>query len=102
MLAVNNDPLLWGELANAGTPKDQSFRIDDWLKEISRIKAHPLTGAPVADSFEDHLLAAYDAELSASGAYDFDDLLLLAYRLLNEIPQIAQPLPTHLSIHLRG
>lgn len=89
MLAVNNDPLLWGELANAGTPKDQSYRIDDWLKEISRIKAHPLTGAPEADSFEDHLLAAYDAELSASGAYDFDDLLLLAYRLLNEIPQIA-------------
>ncbi len=89
MLAVNNDPLLWGELAQAGTPKDQSYRIDDWLKEISRIKAHPLTGAPEAGSFEEHLLEAYDAGLSASGAYDFDDLLLLAYRLLTEVPQVA-------------
>ena len=89
MLAVNNDPLLWGELANAGTPKDQSYRVDDWLKEISRIKAHPLTGVPEAGSFEEHLLEAYDAGLSASGAYDFDDLLLLAYRLLSEIPQVA-------------
>jgi DNA helicase-2/ATP-dependent DNA helicase PcrA len=89
MLAVNNDPLLWGELANAGTPKDQSYRLDDWLKEISRIKAHPLTGVHEAGSFEEHLLAAYDAGLSASGAYDFDDLLLLAYRLLSEVPQVA-------------
>ena len=89
MLAVNNDPLLWGELANAGTPKDQSYRIDTWMKEISRIKAHPLTGVPEAGSFEEHLLEAYDAGLSASGAYDFDDLLLLAYRLLSEVPQVA-------------
>jgi DNA helicase-2/ATP-dependent DNA helicase PcrA len=89
MLAVNNDPLLWGELANAGTPKDQSYRIDNWLKEISRIKAHPLTGVPEAGSFEEHLLEAYDAGLSASGTYDFDDLLLLAHRLLSEVPQVA-------------
>ena len=89
MLAVNSDPLLWGELANAGTAKDQSYRIDDWLKEISRIKAHPLTGVPDTGSFEEHLLEAYDAGLSASGAYDFDDLLLLAYRLLTEASQVA-------------
>lgn len=89
MLAVNADPLLWGELAEAGTPRDQSYRIDDWLREISRIKAHPLTGVPKAGSFEEHLLEAYNAGLAASGAYDFDDLLLLAYRLLSEVPQVA-------------
>ncbi len=89
MLAVTADPLLWGQLAEAGSPKDQSYRIDDWLKEISRIKAHPLTGVPDAGSFEEHLLEAYNAGLAASGAYDFDDLLLLAYRLLSEVPQIA-------------
>ena len=89
MLAVNTDPFLWSQLAEAGSPKDQNYRIDDWLKEISRIKAHPLTGIPEADSFEEHLLEAYNAGLSASGAYDFDDLLLLAYRLLTEAPQIA-------------
>jgi DNA helicase-2/ATP-dependent DNA helicase PcrA len=89
MLAVNTDPLLWDQLAEAGSPKDQSYRIDNWLKEISRIKAHPLTGIPDAGSFEEHLLEAYNAGLAASGAYDFDDPLLLAYRLLSEVPQIA-------------
>jgi DNA helicase-2/ATP-dependent DNA helicase PcrA len=89
MLAVDSDPLLWGQLAEAGSAKDQSYRIDDWLKEISSIKAHPITGIPEAGSFEEHLLDAYNAGLSASGAYDFDDLLLLAYRLLSEVPQVA-------------
>ena len=89
MLAVNTDPFLWGQLAEAGSPKGQSYRIDDWLKEISHIKAHPLTGVPDAGSFGEHLLEAYNAGLSASGAYDFDDLLLLAYRLFSEVPQVA-------------
>lgn len=89
MLAINSDPLLWGELAEAGSAKDQNYRIDDWLKEISRIKAHPITGSPKADSFEEHLLESYNAGLAASGAYDFDDLLLLAFRLLSEVPQVA-------------
>ncbi len=34
-------------------------------------------------------LEAYDAGLRACGAYDFDDLLLLSYRLLSEYPKIA-------------
>ncbi len=89
MLAVNSDPLLWSQLAEARSTKDQNNRIDDWLKEISRIKAHPLTGVPDAGSFEEHLLEAYNAGLAASGAYDFDDLLLLAFRLLSEVPKVA-------------
>lgn len=89
MLAVSSDPLLWAELAKAGGTKEQNFRIDDWLRAISRIKAHPITGTPDPGSFEAYLLEAYNAGLAASGAYDFDDLLLLAYRLLSEIPQIA-------------
>ena len=35
------------------------------------------------------ILEAYDAGLRASGAYDFDDLLLLGYRLLTDFPKIA-------------
>jgi DNA helicase-2/ATP-dependent DNA helicase PcrA len=89
MLAVGSDPLLWGELTESGSAKEQNYRLDDWLKEISRIKAHPITGTPDAGSFEEHLLEAYNAGLAASGAYDFDDLLILAYRLLSEAPQVA-------------
>lgn len=89
VLAIGNDPLLWNQLAEAGSAKDQNYRIDEWLKEISRIKAHPLTGTPEPDSFEKHLLEAYNAGLAASGAYDFDDLLVLSYRLLSEVPQVA-------------
>lgn len=89
MQAVSADPHLWAELAKAGGTKEQNFRIDDWLRAISRIKAHPVTGTPDAGSFEAYLLDAYNAGLSASGAYDFDDLLLLTYRLLSETPQIA-------------
>ena len=89
MLAVGSDPLLWSQLAQAGSAKEQNYRIDDWLKEISRIKAHPITGTPETDSFEKHLLDAYNSGLAASGAYDFDDLLILAYRLLSEVPQVA-------------
>ena len=86
---VISDPLLWDQLAEAGSEKERSYRVDDWLREISRLKAHPLTGIPDPGSFEEHLLETYNAGLAASGAYDFDDLLLLAYRLLTEVPQIA-------------
>ncbi|MDP3745610.1 MAG: ATP-dependent helicase [Phenylobacterium sp.] len=89
MLAVNDDPWLAGELREAGSTKDQNLRLGDWLQEISRIKTHPLTGAPETGSFEERLLDAYNAGLAASGAYDFDDLLVLGYRLLTEAPQVA-------------
>lgn len=88
-LAVNGDPWLANELINAGDAKQQSRRINDWLNEISRIKAHPLSGTPAAGSFEEHLVAAYNSELAASGAFDFDDLLLYGHRLLTEVPQVA-------------
>lgn len=87
--AVNEDPWLAAQLANAGDARDQNKRLGDWLQEISRIKAHPLTGAPGADSFEKALLDAYNAGLAASGAFDFDDLLLFAHRLLTDVPQVA-------------
>lgn len=89
MLAVNADPMLWEQLATAGSSREQSQRLDEWLREISRIKAHPLTGIPDSGSFEQHLVEAYNAGLAASQAYDFDDLLLLSYRLLTETPRIA-------------
>lgn len=89
MAAVNGDPLLKSALVAAGSAKEQHRRIDDWLREISRIKAHPLTGGPETGSFESALLEAYNGELAGSGAFDFDDLLVLAHRLLTEVPQVA-------------
>jgi len=89
MSAVRSDPLLWGALAEIGSPRDQNNRINDWLREIAKIKAHPISRIPEAGSFEEQLLEAYDAGLAASGAIDFDDLLLLSYRFLTEVPQVA-------------
>lgn len=89
MQVVNEDPWLSTELAEAGSSKERTSRVADWLQAISRIKAHPITGQPEPGSFEEHLLEAYNGGLAASGAFDFDDLLLLAYRLLTEVPQVA-------------
>ena len=42
------------------------------------------------DELERRVLEAYDNGLRASNAYDFDDLLLLVYRLLSGNPKLAE------------
>lgn len=87
--AVESDPWLLSELNNANSLKERAARIDQWLSAISRIKSHPLTAMLSLDEFEQHLLDTYTSALTASNAYDFDDLLLLTYRLFIENPKIA-------------
>ncbi len=88
--AVDGDPMLHNELSHL-PPKDRNQWIDNWLKAISNIKAHPITTA--ADGIDDPLLArvyeSYNAGLTACGACDFDDLLLYTYRLFVTFPQVA-------------
>lgn len=88
--AIKEDPTLEEELNRAGDAKARGKRVDDWLQGISWIKAHPITCAVVEDEIERRILDAYDNGLRASNAYDFDDLLLLAYRLLSEYPKLAE------------
>ena len=87
--AVKQDPLLSDELASEHDAKAIAKRLDQWLASISWLKAHPSAVDDSEDEIGKRALEAYDAGLRACGAYDFDDLLLLSYRLLSEYPKIA-------------
>lgn len=87
--AASQDPFLSDELDQITDTKARNKRIDDWLQGISWIKAHPITCEIPGDDLSRHVIEAYDAGLRACNAYDFDDLLLLAYRLLSGYPKIA-------------
>jgi DNA helicase II / ATP-dependent DNA helicase PcrA len=87
--AVMQDPLLSAELAAEPDAKAVARRLDQWLASISWLKAHPSAMEDSDDEIGKRALEAYDAGLRGCGAYDFDDLLLLAYRLLSEYPKIA-------------
>lgn len=87
--AVRQDPLLSDELANEPDAKAVARRLDQWLASISWLKAHPSSMEDSDDELAIRALEAYNAGLRACGAYDFDDLLLLTYRLLSEHPRIA-------------
>jgi len=88
--AIKEDPTLEAELDQEGDAKARGRRVDAWLQGISWIKAHPITCAVVEDDLERRVLDAYDNGLRASNAYDFDDLLLLVYRLLSGNPKLAE------------
>ncbi len=87
--AVKQDPLLSDELASELDSKSIARRLDHWLASISWLKAHPSAMEDSDDEIGKSALEAYDSGLRACGAYDFDDLLLLSYRLLSEHPKIA-------------
>lgn len=87
--AIRQDPVLDEEIGQIADSKERNKRIDSWLQMISRIKTHPITCAVLNDELDRRVLEAYDAGLRACGAYDFDDLLLLGYRLLTNNPKLA-------------
>lgn len=87
---VEQDPYLQNELSHL-PPKDQSQRMDAWLKTIAHIKAHPLTmtTSGIDDLVVQRVYEGYNSGLQAYGACDFDDLLLYTHRLFSEFPQVA-------------
>lgn len=87
--AIRQDPVLDDAINQIADSKERNKRVDQWLQMISRIKAHPITCAVLNDEFDQGVLDAYDAGLRACGAYDFDDLLLLGYRLLTNNPKLS-------------
>lgn len=86
--AIEDDPFLSGELEEIDDPKERKRRVDKWLASISYAKSHPITCAVVQDEEIRRVIEAYDAGMRASNAYDFDDLLLLTYRLLTDNPKL--------------
>jgi len=87
--AVASDPLLNQELMSEGDPKARNRKLEQWLRAISNVKNRPITMAEISEPLEQRIYDAYNLGLQASGAHDFDDLLLLAYRLLTENDKIA-------------
>lgn len=87
--AINDDPELLHRLKLAGDHKEQVKRIDSWLRKIIQYKSQLLRSVEIDDEIDRKIFEGYQAELRASGAVDFDDLLLLAYQLFEERPKIA-------------
>lgn len=87
--AINDDPELLHQLKLAGDHKEQVKRIDSWLRRIIQYKSQLLRSIEIDDEIDRKIFEGYQAELRASGAVDFDDLLLLAYQLFEERPKIA-------------
>ena len=87
--AVADDPELRAELLAAGDNKAQGLRLDGWMKSISDYKNALIVPEMVEDETMRRIYQLYDASVRASGGVDFDDLLLLAYRLFEERPAVA-------------
>lgn len=87
--AINDDPELLHQLKLAGDHNDQGKRIDAWLRKIIQYKSQLLRSSEIDDEIDRKIFEGYQAELRASGAVDFDDLLLLTYQLFEERPKIA-------------
>jgi DNA helicase II / ATP-dependent DNA helicase PcrA len=90
MNAARSDPRLSRILREAGDFKRQQQVLSGWLEKISELKNSLILSDMVEDPGERALYECYDAGLRASGALDYDDLLLLTYRLFLERPKIAE------------
>lgn len=87
--AVQNDPDAKRLLRDAGDAKEQNKLLDTWMKEISDAKNSLIVAAMVEDEDFRNIYELYDAAIRACGAVDFDDLLLLTYRVFEERPAVA-------------
>ncbi len=87
--AINDDPLLSDEINQIEDSKERNKRVDSWLMAISNIKSHPISRAVIEEDLDRQVLEAYEAGMRACNAYDFDDLLLLTYKLFIGNPKLA-------------
>jgi len=89
MEAVYKDPLLRQDLALRGDHKRQGKYIDKWMRMIMWVKSHPVSCLEFEDPSDEAVFTAYNNELRANRAFDFEDLLLLTYQLFTAVPKIA-------------
>ncbi|WP_459047606.1 ATP-dependent helicase [Stenotrophomonas sp. PSU_St99] len=87
--AVEEDPVLLEAVDSIHETKARTRKIDEWLNWISYIKSHPVSCSEIEDELAKRVYEAYEGGMRASNAYDFDDLLLLTYRIFIENPKIA-------------
>ena len=87
--AVQADPDASRLLRAAGDPKSQGKLLDSWMNAISEAKNSLVIAEMVEDEDFQHIYQIYDAAIRACKAVDFDDLLLLTYRVFEERPAVA-------------
>lgn len=87
--AVQRDPESLHLLRRAGDPKAQGKLLDTWMTAISDAKNALRIPEVIEDENLQHIYQIYDAAIRACRAVDFDDLLLLAYRVFEERPAVA-------------
>lgn len=87
--AIDEDPLLSDEINQVEGSKESNKWVDSWPMGISSIKSNPISCAVIKDELTQYVLDAYEAGMRACNAYDFNDLLLLAYKLLVGNPKLA-------------
>ena len=72
---------------------DDAVNMSNWLGKISRLKRDLLTDDEIEESFPSdntlQIYREYNALLRQHNGVDFDDLLVLAYRVLTDMPSIA-------------
>lgn len=87
--SINENPGIWSILSVLPDQKSRQKKVNDWLDNISEAKRNLLTPEMVDDTTLQSVYRGYDEALRASNAIDFDDLLLLTYKLFIERPKIA-------------
>lgn len=87
--AVQSDPDASRFLREAGDPKAQGKLLDSWMNAISDAKNSLIVADMIEDGHLQNIYQIYDAAISACKAVDFDDLLLLTYRVFEERPAVA-------------
>jgi len=87
--AVRAEPRLAAKLREAGDRQQQQKTIAQWLQAISEAKNSLLLSSMLNEEYAKEIYEAYDAALRACNAVDYDDLLLLTYRLFEERPQVS-------------
>lgn len=87
--AVQSDPDASQLLRQAGDPKAQGKLLDRWITAISDAKNALLIPEVIEDEDLQYIYQIYDAAIRACRAVDFDDLLLLTYRVFEERPAVA-------------
>jgi DNA helicase-2/ATP-dependent DNA helicase PcrA len=88
--AVMDDPDLWHELKEVRDARKQEKLLSRWLEMIGEAKNNLLLPEMLDNETERKVYAAYNDALRVSDVVDFDDLLLLTYRLFQERPRIAE------------
>lgn len=73
--------------------KQELVRVAEWLGKISQLKRSLYTDEQIEAHYPSDntllIFREYNALLRQQGGVDFDDLLVLAYRILTEMPSVA-------------